>query len=539
MRQTLKALSQVLFATAALFFILEVSFRLAGEPTGATRFAERIIIREHLSVKKAKGEFRIFTFGESTMHGSHYAPVSSPAQWLEKYLKDFLPGRNIRVINFARMGRGSHFTYETFKETLVYQPDLVIVYTGHNAFLPRNRWSDVKKEQRTLRHFLRSWQKRSVFFSACYRWVIRKRMEWHQDKPEDQMAYPVIETAPLGYGGDVITPRNSKVYRENIELFKENMRSFARLAKEKKISTLFLRPVSNLKDFAPYYSVHLKELSPGDLSHWQEFYEEGKRKQGQGNFRGAEADYLQAAKIDDTPADLLFRLGQIYFKKGKFGEAEKFFEGARDNDAIVFRAPRDILAVFEELGRTENLPWVDTEEWLRDKMPGGILGEPLIEDNVHFSLEGHALVARHLADELARRNWIAPHSEWQFERERSYEEIARELGVDEELLFSADLKMVHYFGSRFENRVRFAKKALKIHPEDPRALRHLAWTYWLMGERAKALEVYRQLRSVSPQSFDEIFSSLEDLEKASQNYDASRLLEGLDRFGKGAFVRPK
>ena len=66
--------------------MLEGLARLTGQPPGASRFAERIIIKQHLTLKKPKGEFRIFAFGESTMHGAHYAPVSSPAQWLEKYL---------------------------------------------------------------------------------------------------------------------------------------------------------------------------------------------------------------------------------------------------------------------------------------------------------------------------------------------------------------------------------------------------------------------------------------------------------------------
>ena len=94
-----------------------------------------------------------------------------------------------------------------------------------------------------------------------------------------------------------------------------------------------------------------------------------------------------------------------------------------------------------------------------------------------------------------------------FSRERPYEEILKELGVTPDLLFSAYLKLVHYLGSRFENRIRYAQKALEIHPKDPGALRHLAWTYWLMGEKEKALETYRTLSQADPVSLQTVFQN--------------------------------
>lgn len=513
---------------------------MAGQPPGANRFAERVILREHLSFKKPKGEFRIFTFGESTMHGAHYGPTSSPARWLEKYLHDFLPGRNIRVINFARIGRGSHFAYKTFREVSVYQPDLVLVYTGHNVFLPRNRKSDVESERRKLHRGLRHWQMKSVFFSTCYRWVIQKQMKRWGEKLEDQMEFPVIETAPLGFGPEQVTPRHSPVYRENVEFFKEGILDIKKFADERTVPVLFLKPVSNLKDFAPYESLHLKKLSPADLSQWEKFYREGKRREARGDFEGSEAAYRGAEAIDDTYADLSFRLGQMDFRRGNFQKAREHFEAARDNDAIIFRATREILEALEDLARKENLQLWDTERALVPFFPGGIPGEPVVEDNVHFSIEGQARVARGVAGELARRNWIAPRDQWQFQKERPFEEMARELAIGPELLFSADLKMVHYFGSRFPNRVRFARKALGIHPRDPRALRHLAWTYWLMGRKARALRVYQVLREVDPQSFDEIFSNLDRLKKRLDDYGASPLTENLQGMIKSGFLgRPK
>ncbi len=538
-----RAAFKILGATLLLCVALEAFFRAAGEPPGATRFSERIIIKEGLSPKKPAGEFRIFTYGESTMHGAHYAPVSSPARWLEKYLKDFLPDKKIRVVNFARMGRGTEFACQALEETLPYHPDLVLVYLGHNIFLNRNRKEDVEAQRKTFRHGVRSWQKQSRFFSAVYRRVIRLRIEWRADKPEDRMEFPVIETAPLAIGPESITPRNSEVYRENIEFFREYLVKMHALAQENGVPILFLGPVSNLKDFAPYFSMHLKKLSSSENTRWERSYRAGKASQARGNFDTAKRYYLEAYQIDSTYADLTFRLGQIEYRKGNFAQAKIYFETARDNDAIIFRATREALEALEDLKKTEGVELLDTGKFFAAQFPGGIFGEPLVEDNVHFSLKGHALMGRFMAEEIAKRNLIAPGKDWQFQRQRPYEEIAKELGIDQELLFSADLKMVHFFGSRFENRVRFAQKALRIHPDDPRALRHLAWTYWLMGEKTKALKVYLHLQRVHPEVFEEIFSNVkkfgESIDKVN-HYQSSNLIEDLGRLDKnGLMGRPK
>lgn len=537
-----KILFQVSTSTIGLLFVLEMICRLAGQAPGAGRFVERIVVREGLTPKKPKGEFRIFAFGESTMHGAHYAPVSSPARWLEKYLHDFLPDRKIRVINFARLGRGAFFAARTLRETLVYKPDLIIVYLGHNSFLPENRKDHIEARARKWNSIFREACKKSSFSSTVYRWFVRLQIRRHQDRPEDRIESYVIESPPLGYGTENVTPRNTPFYRENIEFFKHNLLNLLRAARKNRIPILFLKPASNLKDFAPYYSLHMRDLNPRELARWEKFYERGREKEKQGNLKGAFGDYLRAYKLDPTYAELSFRLGQIDYGKGNFEKAKKFFEEARDNDAIIFRATNEILQVYDDLKRTENIELVETEKILLPEVPHGILGEPVIEDNCHFSLKGHARVGHQVAEEIAKRNWLAPQAEWQFRRERPYEEMAKELGIDPELLFSADLKMVHYFGSRFPNRLRYARKALEIHPEDPRALRHLAWSYWLAGEKEKAFRVYREIKQVDPKIVDEIFAGHKDLESSFEDYEASGsgLFDRVGNLNKNGFSnRPK
>jgi len=516
MRIFLRITAQVLVSTLVLFAILEVLFRVIGAP-GASRFAEKVVIQERLTPHKPKGEYRIFAYGESTMHGSHYGPTSNPGSWLEAYLKDFLPGKNIRVVNFARIGHGSDFIYETFRDTLVYQPDLAIFYMGHNDFLNGNRKYEIEAEQRTWRYKIRDLIRRSYLISTVYRWVVQKQMEFKEDRSDDQIEFSVIETPPSTIGAENSTPANGAFYKENIQFFKANMIKILDLGARHHLPMLFFKPVSNLKDFAPFLSVHMKPLSPDTLAKWDQLFHEGKLEQVQGHLEEASSYYKQAYAIDDTYAELSYRLGQIDYQLGDMAEARRLFEQARDNDAIIFRAPKDILAVFDELVKTNGLQMIDTEALLAPRLPGGIMGEPLIEDNVHFSIEGHSITGRGAAQEIADRDWIAPKKEWKFDRERSFEDIKRSLGIDDRLMLAAYLRMVNYFGSRYENRIRFSKKALAISPNNPRALRYLAWTYWLSGDQGKALETYRILSRTHPDVLAEVFKLKPKIRKAFED----------------------
>ena len=507
---------QILLATLVLFLMLEGVFRFVGTP-GARRFVEKVVVREKLTRWKPKDEVRIFAFGESTMHGAQYGPASNPARWLEAYLKDFLPGKKIRVVNFSRLGGSSEFALSAFKNTVYYKPDIAIFYKGHNLFLPKCHKRDVLAEKSTLGFRFNRLLRQSYFIASMMRWGTAVQMRLTKDRPdEDQMGTHSIETSlPTGIPLKAFR-RDDPYYQENIEYFKGNILKIGELAALKKIHVLFFKPVSNLKDFPPGESYHKKNLTPENHARWESAYQEGR--------------YLEAYRIDREYAELAFRLGEVYFKKGDYPRAKRFFRAARDWDALVIRAPKEIPAFLEELRKERGWVVVDTEKVLTPKVQGGILGSPVVEDNVHLSIEGHSLVGRLAAEEIADQNWIAPKKEWHFEAERPFDAIAQELGIDRAFLVEGHLKVAGYLGSRFEARGRAARRALHLDPENPRALRHLAWSYWMRGERGKAIPVYQKLKRVDPGALEGILDDQADIRSVFLQH---RLSEDWISRGKG------
>lgn len=500
-----KSILHVVFATCVLLLILELIFRAMGVPAGSSRFFESIVYKNNLSRHKAPGEFRIFTFGESTMHGSQYGEVSNPARWLEAYLQDYLPSRNIRVVNFSRLGQGSHEVLSTFRASTPYKPDLIIFYMGHNLFLPDNRVDQVRAEKQKWSNRIKAIVRSSHFLSSVERWAVRQRLKSKGPLFDDRIANPLIEEpAHDKVGPENSVWLNSGYYWENIAFFKQNVLDILHLAKKKKIPAFFFNPIGNLKDFAPGRSEHPNTLSVEKLNEWNRLYAEAQKAQAQGFEDQALELFQKAYQIDPTYADLCFSIAKLYFKRGDLVSARWFFEEARDQDLIKVRATRDIQKLFDEMRATQKLDVLDTESFVVAEIPGGIPGEPIIEDNVHFSVKGHSLLGRALAHEIAKRNLIAPQIEWRFNREREFDEIAAQLGISPELYFDAYLKLVQYFGRRIDNRLRFSQKAVEIHPDSPVALRHLAWSYWLKGDKENSIKTYEKLGRISATDLSEV-----------------------------------
>jgi len=506
----------VFLSAGVLFLLLEGACYLMGLSQGTGDYIERVILQQNLTLRKPAGQYRIFVYGESTIHGAGYAPVSSPVKWLEAYLRDFLPDRNLKVVNFGRLGEESDFIAQSFLDTLQYRPDLVIFYMGHNTFYADNRADFVQKRESQFVNRLRKLLRKSRLVSAFVRESIKLKIRRHALRDADVMGGTAIEYYgdPLKEGDERITVPGSPVYLENIAFFRANVEKILRAGAKASVPLLFMKPVCNLKDYPPDFSVHIKDLDPKDLEAWNRLYENGKKAAADHNEPQAIGFFEEALKTDPVHADLNFRLGQLYFQQGEIDRAREAFENARDHDAVIRRAPKDILEALAELTSRDSVPYFLTEKALLSRAPGAILGWPLIEDNVHFSIEGQALVGRALAYEIAKNGWIAPRQDWQFDRERPMGEIEKEFGITPRTVFLNYGSVIGYLGPRYEERLLFSKRAYGLFPEDPIALRQLAWSYWLVERKEDALSVYEKLGQKDPEVLKAVFAVRPEIRQA-------------------------
>ncbi|MCJ7616726.1 MAG: SGNH/GDSL hydrolase family protein, partial [Desulfobacterales bacterium] len=79
--------------------------------------------------------YRIFCMGGSTTYGRPYDDSTSFCGWLREFLRAADPSRNWEVINAGGISYASYRVTALMEELSQYQPDLFIIYSGHNEFL--------------------------------------------------------------------------------------------------------------------------------------------------------------------------------------------------------------------------------------------------------------------------------------------------------------------------------------------------------------------------------------------------------------------
>ena len=162
----------------------------------------------------------------------------------------------------------------------------------------------------------------------------------------------------------------------------------------------------NLRDCAPFASLHSAGLTAERKMEWDRLFQDGSTLEAAGSFQAALDAYAKAAALDDSFAELQFRIGtcQLALKNG--AEALKAFELARDHDALSIRADTRINQIIKDAIQTgdgRSVTGVDAVQALASQTTDGIPGKELFYEHVHYTMAGNFLLARILAEKVAAR----------------------------------------------------------------------------------------------------------------------------------------
>ena len=103
---------------------------------------------------KPTGTVRIFCMGGSTTFGRPYDDTTSFAAWLREMLPISAPGSQWEVINAGGVSYASYRVAMVMEQLINYQPDLFIIYTGHNEFLEDRTYGELRNvSSRTFSRF--------------------------------------------------------------------------------------------------------------------------------------------------------------------------------------------------------------------------------------------------------------------------------------------------------------------------------------------------------------------------------------------------
>lgn len=369
--------------------------------------------------EKASETYRIFVLGSSAAMGDP-EPSFSLARVLDSMLTAAYPEIRFEVVNAAITAINSHVVRGIAADAARLDPDLFIVYEGHNEvigpFGPTGVFSRFQRGPLAVR--------------AADTWQRSRTGQWLSgvvDKsPEDDESWRGMEMFIAQQIAES-DPRLDAVRAH----FAANLRAIGGSAREAGATVLFCTVLTNQRDFAPFMPRHRSDLTAADTAAWETHYAQADAALATGDLRTADRLYRAAWAIDDQHAELAFRLGRLALQRSDPRDATRWLRRALELDTLRFRADGALNEIVRQVGNefAAQGGLVDLAAALARTSPQGIPGDDLLYEHVHLNFHGTYLAARELfpriGADLVERGWVsrfqgAPFSESEARRRLGY-----------------------------------------------------------------------------------------------------------------------
>ena len=378
--------------------------------------------------------FRIFCLGGSTVQGRPYQPPTAFSTWLELSLQAAEPSRQWEVVNCGGVSYASYRLVPILEEVLAHNPDLVILYTGHNEFLEDRSYGDYRQPSGLTRASQKA--------ASHVRTVALLRRGWLALKGETRDSFQ-LQTLPGEVqaqldeeGGLGLYQRDDDWQQQVIDHFGLNLRRMIHLAGEAKVPLLLVNPVEDLRDSPPFKSTFDDRLSPEQLQQCQHLLESATDDPSlQARQRLELLDQLLA--LDPRRADAIYLKARILEAGGNTARAHELFVQAKDEDLCPLRMLEPMHDLLLEIAQHQDVPLVDARREFTRRISPGIVGRPQLVDHVHPSLEGHQWIADHLVRKMATLKMVRLKEGWE---ERRGERRREHLATLDEVYFSQGRK---------------------------------------------------------------------------------------------------
>jgi len=340
-------------------------------------------------VKKSSETVRIFLLGGSTMAGFPYELNARINILLKDRLSVYFPDKNFEVINFGLSAVNSFTVLDFAREIVNYQPDLVIIYMGHNEFYGAFGVGSVEqlaKNPDWVRFYLRL--RRFRTFQAL-RSLIAKIYEIKQpsDRSLDQTLMENITKKKA-------IPIDSEDYQLACRYFRENLEEIVSTIQNRKIPIFLSMLTSNLKDQFPFVSLFSDTISDDQKADWEETFQKAEVQFKKKNYKKCFQYLQQCQTIDSRPAKLHFLLGKYFLAKKDTLHAREQFIQAKDLDALRFRAPSIFNEIIGQVAIRHKILVVPIDSVFNASSPDKIVGYELISEHLHPNIRGYELMAK-------------------------------------------------------------------------------------------------------------------------------------------------
>ena len=414
---------------------------------------------QQFPVRKAKGVTRIICLGGSTTYGRPYADGTSFCGWLRAFLPAVDPGRQWEVINAGGISYASYRVVRLMEELVRHEPDLFIVYTGHNEFLEKRTYDRLLGTPEFVRD-LGSLASRLRLYSLLSDVIY----------PEKEVLETEVDAVLDNSVGPEDYHRDDPTRAAVLEHFRISLQRMTRIGQESGAEIIFVTPASNIRDFSPFKAEPSAGLDAARIDQVNLLKASITERLDNLEYEQAADLAAQALEIDPRDAELLFLHGRALLGLGKIDEARRAFIAARDEDIAPLRALTPMRGIVAEVASESGTGLVDFAGLIEADSPGGIPGEEHFLDHVHPSIETNRVLGLAIVDEMIEMGLAEPASTWDDAVISSITERVNG-GVDAAANAQAlaNLSRVLTWAGKQEEALRLAERATEV-ARDPHTL---------------------------------------------------------------------
>ena len=345
-------------------------------------------------IAKAKpaGSFRVFVIGESAAMGVP-EPGFALGPQLQAQLRAAYPGRKIDVFDFGITAIDSDVIRDIVQQAVDFQPDLFVVYMGNNEVVgPYGPSSAVAT------HMPPRWLARLSLWTRETRTgqLVQRLVRGLSARGRDFKDWRGMETFQ---GNDVAAddPRMKAVYAN----FAANLADILALARGAGAKVVLSTVAVNVRECAPFVSLHGRGLTPAQLESWGHDVHAAEEARGLGDDARARVLFEQAVTLDPAYAETHYELARLLDGDGDVAGARKQYLDALQWDALRFRADARINAIIRGAAQASGgrVVLVDAARALGADAGSTVApaGHAFFFEHVHLTWEGNYALARELA----------------------------------------------------------------------------------------------------------------------------------------------
>jgi len=367
--------------------------RFFANPAAAPRVS---IDTTFFRAAKAPGTIRVVIQGGSSAAGFPYGKWASPAGMLQQRLERAFPGHQVEVITTAMSAVNSYALLDFADEIIDIDPDVVVIYAGHNEFLGVLGAG-------------------SAYASSLSPGLTRATLALRRSHLVEAgfRLYGALGPTPEQRTGTLMArvarerriPTDSALFRTTVEQFEGNLQRLLKRYREHDIPVLIGTLASNEKDQTPF----LPAPPPADAAaDWSRSQAQALAALDTGDTDQALISGARLIELAPENAESWFLRGRARLAAGDEEPARVDFLHAKDLDQLRFRAPELFNEIIRETARTDDARVVEVQAAMAAQSPGGSIGQELMVEHLHPNVEGYFIMADAMYQGLIAAGVLGP-----------------------------------------------------------------------------------------------------------------------------------